>query len=70
MVVLSGDRPNSVNVRFLVSLYSLSSVGCQIRLVGIYPVDLLLTSLWYFPSSWYLYELIKLLLFYDDYAFA
>ncbi|RIB27987.1 hypothetical protein C2G38_2137557 [Gigaspora rosea] len=30
MVVLSGDRPNSVNVRFRVSLYSLSSVGCQI----------------------------------------
>ncbi|RIB18851.1 hypothetical protein C2G38_2084597 [Gigaspora rosea] len=57
MVVLSGDRPNSVNVRFHVSLYSLSSVGCQIGLVGIYP-------------SWYLYELIKLLLFYEDYAFA
>ncbi|RIB04627.1 hypothetical protein C2G38_2148932 [Gigaspora rosea] len=30
MVVLSGDQPNSVNVRFRVSLYSLSSVGCQI----------------------------------------
>ncbi|RIB12193.1 hypothetical protein C2G38_2101599 [Gigaspora rosea] len=58
MVVLSGDRPNSVNVRF------------RIRLVGIYPVDPLLTLLWYFPSSWYLYELIKLQLFYDDYAFA
>ncbi|RIB14561.1 hypothetical protein C2G38_2143989 [Gigaspora rosea] len=34
MVVLSGDRPNSVNVRFRVSLYSLSSVGCQIGFSG------------------------------------
>ncbi|RIB12194.1 hypothetical protein C2G38_2145183 [Gigaspora rosea] len=34
MVVLSGDRPNSVNVRFRVSLYSLSSVGCQISFSG------------------------------------
>ncbi|RIB26571.1 hypothetical protein C2G38_2138232 [Gigaspora rosea] len=52
MVVLSGDRPNSVNVRFRVILYSLSSVGCQISFSGF-----LLLSVVYFNklstvSSW------------------